>query len=454
MVREKTLFVLLDAFRHDYINPIDTPFLYSKLESGVYGQKLKSTAGFTQRTAIYTGATGEASGAFTMFTFDADASPFNFVKHDPRLSRLTLQRALVERFPAWPGTRRVRRLLHDEQERQESRFREFVQLRAKTHAAHASVAHIPFQTLPAIGISEDAKPIYSPGALACESIFDVFHRENLEFEYVMFPEVNCEDEAVIERILEFKRTPAKILLAQFSDTDLLVHECGPSSQRRRAVVGEADRRLREIDAHFGNDLTWIIIGDHGMTDVLNEFDIPTVLKPLDRQCCVRPGTDYLLFLDSTMARFRWLSKAGREFLEEVRHSSLMNQNGRFVDEQLAQAHSIPVGDRRYGDLMWWANQGVLLFPDFFHDRKTHNRGMHGYDSSLDDMKGFFLAFGPDVSPHFYEEVNLIDVCPSICAAAGVTPPLDSRGTNLLGKPPCLPAKTMRVPSATSAPTCG
>ena len=54
----KVLFVLLDALRHDYINSVDTPFLYSKISQGLYAKKLKSVSGFTQRTAIYTGTTG------------------------------------------------------------------------------------------------------------------------------------------------------------------------------------------------------------------------------------------------------------------------------------------------------------------------------------------------------------------------------------------------------------
>ena len=58
----KVLFILLDAFRHDYINPVDTPFLFAAAQRGVYAKKLKSTTGFTQRTAVLTGSMGLASG--------------------------------------------------------------------------------------------------------------------------------------------------------------------------------------------------------------------------------------------------------------------------------------------------------------------------------------------------------------------------------------------------------
>jgi hypothetical protein len=90
-----------------------------------------------------------------------------------------------------------------------------------------------------------------------------------------------------------------------------------------------------------------------------------------------------------------------------------------------------MADRRYGDLIWWANLGTMIFPDYFHDRYTHNKGMHGYDSDHDDMKGFFLAFGPNISTAVIEEAHLIDVCASLCATVGLKPPKSNQGKSLL-----------------------
>jgi predicted AlkP superfamily pyrophosphatase or phosphodiesterase len=138
-----------------------------------------------------------------------------------------------------------------------------------------------------------------------------------------------------------------------------------------------------------------------------------------------------LFLDSTMARFRWVTHHGRDFLEAVKQLPVLRNKGRYVDERMAREYSIPLRDRRYGDLIWWANNGILLFPDYFHDRYTHNKGMHGYDSNHPDMKGFLLAFGPSIAPRAFEEANLIDVCPTICAAVGLSPPAGNKGLSLL-----------------------
>ena len=99
----KVLFILLDAFRHDYINPVDTPFLFAAAQKGVYAKKLKSTTGFTQRTAVLTGSMGTVSGMFTMYTFDRDGSPFRFLKKTAKGNGLERSTHWTEQFLRWPA---------------------------------------------------------------------------------------------------------------------------------------------------------------------------------------------------------------------------------------------------------------------------------------------------------------------------------------------------------------
>jgi predicted AlkP superfamily pyrophosphatase or phosphodiesterase len=430
-VNEKIIFLLLDAFRHDYINAIDTPFLYQGTKRGVYGKKLRSTTGFTQRTAIFTGSKGSETGAFTMFNFDADNSPFKFLEQDGRWRRMRATAAIETRLPSIPGLRRVKRLLREAHDRRDQAYRSWIQTESKKFASHASPAHIPFEVLPLLGVSEDHRPIHQAGAYPDETIFDKLYDKQIAYKFFMYPAVNGEDEKVLKMLLEEAGSSTGMLLGQFSDSDALVHQCGPSAWKRREVTGEIDRKLREIAAHYGSETTWVIIGDHGMTDVVEEINVTAEIGLFAKKHDVRPGKDFVMFLDSTMARFRWLSEKGRRFLEQVPEISVLQAKGNFVDDNMAAQYSIPIRDRKYGDLIWWANIGVLVFPDYFHDRFTRNKGMHGYDSDHDDMKGFFLALGPNINPQVLEEVELIDVCPSLCAVAGVRPPQGNRGKTLL-----------------------
>jgi predicted AlkP superfamily pyrophosphatase or phosphodiesterase len=427
----KVLFILLDAFRHDYINPVDTPFLFEATQKGIYAKKLKSTTGFTQRTAIFTGSMGAASGMFTMYTFDSEGSPFGFLENGQKRDGVDQWARWATKVPSVPGLRRVQRLFLEWQQQRERMYRQWIQNEAKKYASHASPAFIPLALLPHIGLSEDNRPIHLPRALQQETIFDVLAREEVEYKFLMFPAFNCEDEAVLQLFLSEARSSAAVILGQFSDSDLLIHHCGPSSGKRRSVAGEIDRRLREIAACYGDDVTWVVIGDHGMTDVVLEVDVGGETANLERKGGARHGRDYLVFLDSTMARFRWLTDKGRIFISSLAETKLFQENGTFVDSELAARYSIPYGDRRYGDVIWWANLGTVIFPDYFHDRYTHNKGMHGYDSEHDDMKGFFLAFGPDISSKIVAEAHLCDVCASLCTAVGVSPPASNQGYSLL-----------------------
>jgi len=429
--KNKVLFVLLDAFRHDYINPVDTPFLYTKTNKGIYAQKLKSVAGFTQRTAMYTGTTGAESGTFTMYTFDAENSPFRFLRDDPRFKKFSLEKHWWDKVLSSRVMERVRNVLDSRLEQEKRTYLNLIKKEVRNYTHHVPLAHIPLELLPEIGISEDNRPIYLPGAFKEESIFDVFACHKIEYEYLMYPVVDGNDSATLEAFISKKDSGAKILLVLFSDSDVKIHHCGPSSPTRHEVTGEIDRKLREIAKHYDDDSsTWIIIGDHGMTDVVEELDVPALLAPLEKRMKVHMGRDYVLFLDSTMARFKWITKAGRAYLSEVTQLPILHEKGQFIDEQIAHEHSIPLHDRRYGDLIWWADSGVLLFPDYFHDRNTHSKGMHGYDSNHDDMKGFFLTFGAGITPRKLDQVNLIDVCPTICDLVDVPYPRHNKGISV------------------------
>jgi predicted AlkP superfamily pyrophosphatase or phosphodiesterase len=428
----KTLFILLDAFRGDYINPIDTPFLHQKTKEGVFASKLRSVAGFTQRTAIYSGAKGDESGMFTMFTFDCENSPFKFLANDPRLDYFNKQSHWWDCLPNLRGIGQLKRKLQDRYVNQPLQsFHAHIDREVKKSGAHAPRISIPLYMLPDVGVSEDNTPIHLPKALATETMFDVFVESGISYDYAMFPVISCQDDKVLDRILDQSNKDVAVILAQFADSDALVHHCGPSSYERRKVTGEIDRKLREIDAAYPSDVNWIIIGDHGMADVKEELDVQSLVGNLAAMHGVREGRDFLVFLDSTMARFKWKTDVGRSFSRAVMADKSLLAKGRFVDDSLASDYSIPIADSRYGDLIWWANIGVLIWPDYFHDLHTHNKGMHGYASDEHDMKGFFLAFGQGIGRRIIDEVHLVDVCPTICKAAGVRSPKQNIGRCLI-----------------------
>jgi predicted AlkP superfamily pyrophosphatase or phosphodiesterase len=429
---EKVLFLLLDAFRGDYINPIDTPFLHEKSQQGVFCRKMRSIAGFSQRTTVVTGVKGDVSGNFTMFRFDREHSPFRFLRNHAPIANVRRREKWIHAIPRFKGSGRLKKFLFRRLvDAPRAELKTWIASEVKKYAPHAPLGHIPLELLPEVAVAEDEKPIHLPNAFDVESIFDVLVAAGVPYDYLMYPVTELEDEAVLQAVLKARTKPAKLILAQFSDSDYFVHHCGPSSPERRPIMAEIDRKLREIWKAYGEDCTWIVIGDHGMADVTEEIDVDRIAAAEAARIGASKGVDYLIFLDSTMARFHWQTPKGAALEAALRAHPSLARLGRFIDEELAREYAIPLHDKRYGDLIWWANVGVLIFPDYFHDANTHNKGMHGYESSHDAMKGFFLAFGPGIVPRVLDGAQLTDVCPSLCKALGVRAPRESTGTALI-----------------------
>ncbi len=72
----KTIFILMDAFRNDYINNLNTPFLYQCSQKGKYYNKVKTYLTYCERSKIVSGLHSSESGYFTAIGFEPESSPF------------------------------------------------------------------------------------------------------------------------------------------------------------------------------------------------------------------------------------------------------------------------------------------------------------------------------------------------------------------------------------------
>ena len=69
-----TVLILVDAFRWDYINKTNTPFLYNLSKKNIYGKRIKPGVGFCERTEIFTGMRPIQSKNFTALGYDPEKS--------------------------------------------------------------------------------------------------------------------------------------------------------------------------------------------------------------------------------------------------------------------------------------------------------------------------------------------------------------------------------------------
>ena len=119
-----------------------------------------------------------------------------------------------------------------------------------------------------------------------------------------------------------------------------------------------------------NEIGMFIFSDHGMSPVSQSVDMRKIIAKFN----LRVGTDYLYFLDSTMARFWAFSKKS---LKRIKQVLRMQRFGKLLDNHDKTHLKCNNLDVEHGNLIFSINEGFTIHPDFFRLTRAP-RGMHGY----------------------------------------------------------------------------
>ena len=96
----------------------------------------------------------------------------------------------------------------------------------------------------------------------------------------------------------------------------------------------------------------ILFSDHGMTNVTSTFDLIECLDGLAL------GTDYLVFIDSTFARFWYLRSSARERIHEM----LSDAPAAFLSDEEKHKYGINFDNDRYGEDIFVADEESRTSP--------------------------------------------------------------------------------------------
>jgi predicted AlkP superfamily pyrophosphatase or phosphodiesterase len=158
---------------------------------------------------------------------------------------------------------------------------------------------------------------------------------------------------------------------------------------------------RELD----DDVELLLFSDHGMTTVTSTFDL------FERLGSFELGTDYLVFMDSTMARFWFPDRSRRQKVL----ASLTEVPGRLLDSEQKHELGIDFTDNRYGDDVLVADEGVVFHPNYFAGpflhfaRKYPERAMHGYMPDAPSSRAVFMRRTTDQRRTHPEPVSVRDI---------------------------------------------
>lgn len=419
--KQTTLMLILDACREDYFTSGHMPYIEKLREESLTGAG-ESPPGFAQRTTMFTGTYPDTSQNFSAYGYAPERSPFKWIEKTGPLRHLYQPHAW--NLPA-------RRAIN-------------VITKKITGNFHTDPAWIRGPFLPYFEVVEDTQPIFDPDALPFTSVFDLCRQEGKEFFYGAHP-VSGDDEEIFGMLLERirRQDPTELYVGQFSALDEGGHPHGPwlakegaraPDQSKKdvahmeAALHEVDRKVRVLhEALLENydHVNLLVLGDHGMAPVRRRVN---VLKDVQKATGLKPGKDFVLFLDSTFAKF-WFHNAEAEhkitsFLEHADY-------GRILGDEERQKHRIKFDHRRYGDIMFAAGVGVLFWPDYFHIMERPIKGMHGYVDKDEETYGALLLNAPDLPEGDIGKRILVDIFPTLCDLVGLPVTDHNEGRSLV-----------------------
>jgi predicted AlkP superfamily pyrophosphatase or phosphodiesterase len=385
------VFFLMDAFSSDYLSKENTPFLYNCSKKGEYTKKIITGFGFCERAEIFTGISSVESNYISAIGFNPDHSPYK------NISLLLKILNFFDKHVSIPLFRKIlRRLLA-------------ILIYSFKHPLNPY--QIPYEMLKYFSLTEDYFDSSVRNALKNESIFDIAKLNSKKIYDDSFTGLNKKnngtDDDRLNMALENCSDDYALYLIYISIMDASGHKYGPKSNQVQQSLKSLDSKLEKFVTKFEKKLagsSYVFLGDHGMTSIIERVNLIKILQGMDRLIMTSVNKDYIYFLDSTMLRVWVLNKNCKKAIEDYLASqSILIEKGIFYSTHMKKKPS-----KELGDIVWCANSGVLISPDFFHSQNENLKGMHGY---LDPKEGGFgtcIKYGA-VNHKVYEKRELHSV---------------------------------------------
>lgn len=419
--KEVTILIMIDACRKDYLRDaeyITTLAPYSQISN------LEGTFGFKSTTGGWAaGLYPESSDLYSIFSYSPDNSPFRVFQRE--LLRRSLG-GIEKLLRATLGGVRHDRLLYHSPAYLLRHFLAIV-LRRVHQNPMLTLSEVPYELLPHFGIAESRLPT-EVGYLTKPTLFDVLRANGKTWLYKGQPEhITIRNGRQVSSLKDSLRNEDyDFIFLHVIDLDGMGHMYGPSSsevyhttQRIDALIEE----LHEILVSRYRAVNTIIFSDHGMVEVEKTLDMRSELNRLPLVL----GRDYLVFLDSPSVRFWFLNQKARGPITDTLEAL---DDGRILSSRDLEISRIRFGHRKYWDLIFLANPGVLIFPNFFQ-AEFPIQGMHGYETAYRDNQGMFLLHSTkEKITRTDRSVHMVDVFPTALDLMGLPVPSNS-GTSVL-----------------------
>jgi len=242
-------------------------------------------------------------------------------------------------------------------------------------------------------------------------------------------------EARVKQVLNWLALPdderPHMITLYFENVDVAGHDFGPGTPESKEAVILVDGFLLQLldgieDLEIRDDVYIIIVSDHGQAQYQTADDAFVISDHvnLNGLTVVDHGSFVSIYVDSY----------DEERAQQVRDA--VNDNWEYGHAYLrneSPEHWRVTDDPRFADIAVLADPTYRVISN--RDRPLRVKGgSHGWDPSFDDMRGIFLASGPQLpSGLTVGEINNVDVYPLMMGILGLPLPdeVDAKGNVLL-----------------------
>lgn len=396
----KLVLVLVDALKSSYLTQDNMPFLWSLSRSSRYIKRIVPSAGFCERGELFSGLDCYDTGNFSAIGYLPEFSCYH--KKEWMLGAIRQTSHISEKI--------CRRLV-------------------KWYCRHKGKVmrpyKIPVRSLGNFALTEDGDYRLTD----YRTLFDVLEESGLTYSLAKFASLSGKHKMTSlnnhDFIVEATDKGIDFIPVYIGEMDYYGHHYADDIEKLKEHLLAVDSQLKD---HYEQSLqagyAFAVLGDHGMVPVKETINIFDVIDGLN----IKQGKDYEIFVDSTAVRF-WCYKSDiKEMIEEVLNKRLLgkgivvnidNYEKLRIPLDIKNSRGIPV----YGDIVWMANPGVLLVPDYFNPSAKPDKGMHGYmEIDQEHGTGLFVASVQQTTPVTSESAHLSDVCNELCSILNIDTP--------------------------------
>ncbi|KAM8733294.1 glycerophosphocholine cholinephosphodiesterase ENPP6 isoform 1-T1 [Acanthopagrus schlegelii] len=245
-------------------------------------------------------------------------------------------------------------------------------------------------------------------------------------EYVYNPSEKNLTDSIVNALDVLRSGQAAMAAIYYEKIDVEGHHFGPDSHQVRTAVRQLDLAMQMLnkkikEKNMVNQLNIMLFSDHGMTKIqwmekvieLDQYiNMSDIVKMMDRGPVVSlwPKDNKYQTVYAALSQIPNMFVYAREEIPERFHF----KGGKFVSPLTLLA-----------DPGWFITENKAKLPYWKNDSGeplAWQNGWHGYDNEFLDMRGFFLATGPDFKRNVRAApIRAVDVYNVMCRTLGVEP---------------------------------